>query len=376
MGMIDGPSVKRFFEKNWEKMALWAILIGLFYLLKPFFLLIFETFLITFITKNIVCRVVERWRFNHRLATVAVFLLFMAVAGLLGAWIGPKLVLESNRIMADFAGKTSLQARDDVNRIVKSALVKIAGEEQAGRFLGSEQYQLMKQAVKSETAKAMETFLPRALDIAVRVLKVSWQILISLLLALIFSFILVLDWKEIAGRMKTLESSRIRSFYLGAAPHLQAFASVLGKAFSAQAIISAVNTILTAAGLFFFHVPNVAILSMLVFACGFIPILGTLISSVPILVIALQVGGFLLALKILVLLVVLHSFGIYILNPKITAGFFHVHPILILVLLLVGERFFGIWGMVIGVPVGYYVLSVLTRPEDAPADALPEKPLS
>jgi hypothetical protein len=35
--MLEGSGFKKLFANNWEKMALWAILIGLFYLLKPFF---------------------------------------------------------------------------------------------------------------------------------------------------------------------------------------------------------------------------------------------------------------------------------------------------------------------------------------------------
>jgi len=62
-----------------------------------------------------------------------------------------------------------------------------------------------------------------------------------------------------------------------------------------------------------------------------------------------------------------------VLNPKITGNVLHVHPILVLVLLLVGERFFGIWGMVVGVPIGYYVISVLTMKDESllksPAEA-------
>ena len=42
-------------------MVLWAMLIGLLYLLKSFFLLIFETFLITYTTKSVVEWIVRRF---------------------------------------------------------------------------------------------------------------------------------------------------------------------------------------------------------------------------------------------------------------------------------------------------------------------------
>ena len=62
--MFEDSGVKRFFARHWEKMVLWGILIGLFYLLKPFFLLIFETFLIANITKSLIDAVVRRTRLN------------------------------------------------------------------------------------------------------------------------------------------------------------------------------------------------------------------------------------------------------------------------------------------------------------------------
>ncbi|MBU1735794.1 MAG: AI-2E family transporter, partial [Verrucomicrobia bacterium] len=189
-------------------------------------------------------------------------------------------------------------------------------------------------------------------------------ILISLFLAIIISFILVMDWQRIVEKMKDLEQSRIRTFYLGAAPHLIAFADVLGKALRAQAIIAVCGTILTAAGLWLFGVPNIALLSTIVFFCGFIPILGAFLSSIPILLFGAQVGGLALVLKLIALVALVNAFEAYVLTPRITAKVLRVHPILVLILILVGERFFGIWGMVVGVPIGYYVISVLTEQEE------------
>ena len=68
--------------------------------------------------------------------------------------------------------------------------------------------------------------------------------------------------------------------------------------------------------------------------------------------------------KLIALIAAVHAFEAYILNPKITGGVLHMHPLMVLVLLLIGERFFGIWGMVVGVPIGYYLVTVLTMPED------------
>jgi len=362
--MLAHSGVKQFFGRHWEKMVLWAILIGLFYLLRPFFLLIFQTFLVTYVARSVVEWLVAQTRINYRVATVLVFLALVGLLVAAGAWIGPRLLFETNRILTEFTADGELQGGEKVNRFVESTVRKIVGEKQGQSFIDSQQYASIVGAVQSEITHAMKTALPRLLQGFLHAVRLGWEILVSLVLSIIFSFVLVIDWRRISARMRELETSRIRTFYTGAAPHLQAFAGVLGKALRAQAIIATCNAALTAFGLWYFEVPNRAILSSIVFVCGFIPILGLFISSVPILLFGAQAGGLALVLKLVLFVLVVHLFEAYVLNPKITADVLHVHPILILVLLLLGERFLGVWGMVVGVPIGYYLLRVFTRPDD------------
>lgn len=362
--MLEGAGVKKLFANNWEKMVLWAIVIGLFYLLKSFFLLIFETFLITYSTRIVIRWAVKRLNINYRFATVVVFVLFVTLLSAVSGWIAPKLILETNRIVKDFTGSGDQQLREKINCFVENMVKKVVGEEKAQGIIQSAEYVVMMETIKTESTLAFKSALPRVLETLIHLVKLCWEIFFTLILAIIFSFILVIDWQRIANAIKALENSRIRSFYIGAAPHLVAFADVLGKALTAQAIIASCNTLLTAAGIWFFEVPNIALIMTIVFLCGFIPILGTFISSIPIVIFGIQVGGFLLVVKLIILIAIVHAFEAYILNPKITGNVLHVHPILVLVLLLIGERFFGVWGMVAGVPIGYYIISVLTKKEE------------
>jgi predicted PurR-regulated permease PerM len=36
-----------------------------------------------------------------------------------------------------------------------------------------------------------------------------------------------------------------------------------------------------------------------------------------------------------------------------------LHPVLVIVILLVAEKFFGMWGLVLGVPVSIYIIRVV-----------------
>jgi len=371
--MQNRLSIRKFFENNWETMVLWMVLAGLFYLLRSFFLLIFLTFLITFITKNIVNRCVERFKMNYRLATALVFLVFVGLLGTIGAWVGPKLIIESNRVLTDITGAGGEENLETTEQFIDKIITGMLGEKKAQDFIGSKEYTLMMQTLQDEAGKAVKAVFPHVLSAILNLARLGWKVLLFLFLSIIFSFILVKDWRLIVEKMRELETSRIRTFYLGAMPHLVAFADVLGKALRAQAIIAACNTALTAAGLWIFGVPNIALLSTVVFFCGFIPILGTFLSSVPILLFGVQVGGLPLMLKLLALIAVVHAFEAYVLNPKVTANILHVHPILVLILLLLGERFFGIWGMVVGVPIGYYIITIIIEKDDDLPSESPEK---
>jgi predicted PurR-regulated permease PerM len=52
-----------------------------------------------------------------------------------------------------------------------------------------------------------------------------------------------------------------------------------------------VNTVLTAIGLVVLGIPHAFVLSGIVFVCSFIPVLGVIISTVPIALSAVRAGG-------------------------------------------------------------------------------------
>ena len=126
--MIESHSVRIFFERNWERIVLWVILVGLFYLLKPFFLLIFETFLITYVAKSLVQWILGRAKLNYRLTVVLVFMVFLSLLLGVGAWIGPKLIIESNQILTAFTADGEQKTQDKINDFVEDTVVKLVGE--------------------------------------------------------------------------------------------------------------------------------------------------------------------------------------------------------------------------------------------------------
>ncbi len=190
----------------------------------------------------------------------------------------------------------------------------------------------------------------------------------ALVLSVFFSFIIVWDIPKLTRTVKRLENSRVSDFYREIVPGLRSFGSLMGRAFQAQAIIAVMNTMLTLAALTIFDVENRAFLCTIVFICSFIPVAGVIMSSVPIALIALNQpdGGFALALKMVAAIVVIHFIETTVLNPKVMGDMLKLHPLLVLIILVVGEHFFGVWGLLLGVPLCVYVFRYVILRKDAP----------
>jgi predicted PurR-regulated permease PerM len=100
----------------------------------------------------------------------------------------------------------------------------------------------------------------------------------------------------------------------------------------------------------------VAMLSVVVFVCSFVPVLGVLISTTPIVLVALNAGGFSLALAAVGLVIVIHAIESYLLNPMIYGKHLKLNPVLTLIILYISYHAFGLWGMLLGVPVSRYII--------------------
>lgn len=142
-----------------------------------------------------------------------------------------------------------------------------------------------------------------------------------------------------------------------------------GVIFKAQSLIALVNSVLTTIGLIIISLlhmndgihhhmfPFIFTLSLIVLIFGFIPVFGTFLSGIPIIIIAFGYGGWTTVLECLLMITVVHAIEAYYLNPKIVSGYVHFPVFVTFLILLVSEHFFGIVGLLIGVPIFVILLS-------------------
>ena len=70
---------------------------------------------------------------------------------------------------------------------------------------------------------------------------------------------------------------------------------------------------------------------------------------------ALQGGGVSTMLIAILMIIVVHALETYVLNPQIYGHHMHMNPVLVLIVLTIGGKLFGIWGLILGIPIVNYV---------------------
>jgi predicted PurR-regulated permease PerM len=186
---------------------------------------------------------------------------------------------------------------------------------------------------------------------------------LQFILAILLSFLLIWDLPNAKVKLSRYAEGRTAEIYREIVPGLQAFGTMLGRAFEAQSIVAVVNAILSTIVFLILGLPSIALLAMIVFVCSYIPILGMILSTLPAAFLALRLGGLPHVLWLVAGIAIIHAIEAYMLNPLIYGRHLRLHPMATLVILLVAEHLFGVWGLLLGVPLAAFVLKYVIEGE-------------
>lgn len=127
----------------------------------------------------------------------------------------------------------------------------------------------------------------------------------------------------------------------------------------AQFIIAFINCLLSVIALSIMGFQQIFGLAIMIFFLGLIPVAGVIISLVPLCLIAYTIGGFIKVVYVIIAIAIIHAIEAYILNPKLMSSKTDLPVFYTFVVLLFSEHFFGVWGLIIGIPVFVFLLDVL-----------------
>lgn len=330
----------KFYRIN-RRALIWAVILGLLFIMRDFFALIFLTFLLVSFTIPIINYFQRETRVPRKAVIIGLYLCILA--GLFGlfSYIIPRIVNEAYGVAGELTNIQAkvLRMKDDVKKVhpsLKPVLDRYVDEEMLPRYLDSAR--------------------SRVGPVLTHSAKLAFAMVSTVLLSLLFSFLIVLDISRLTTEIRRLEHSRLHDFYQESAKPVVRFAAVIARSFRAQALIAMTNTILTLVGFFILGLPSKALLTIIVFFCSFIPVLGVFISTTPAVLVAINASGYGTAGLVIVLVTIVHLIEAYVLNPFIYGRHLKLNPVLVLIILFVGHHFFGLWGMLLGVPVAYYFL--------------------
>lgn len=185
--------------------------------------------------------------------------------------------------------------------------------------------------------------------------KIGLQILLALLMSLFF----LLEKVRLVQFTKKFRTSKVSSIYAEIEFFGRKFVGTFGKVIEAQLIIAVVNCILTTIALWILDFPQLGGLSIMIFVLGLIPVAGVIISMIPLAIIAYSIGGMITVLYVGIAIMIIHGVEAYILNPNLMSSKTNLPVFYTFIVLIFSEHFFGIWGLIVGIPVFVFLLDVL-----------------
>ena len=185
--------------------------------------------------------------------------------------------------------------------------------------------------------------------------KISVQVLIALILSLFF----LLEKPRLKEFTAKFKDSKIAPFYNEIEFFCKKFTRTFGKVIEAQFIIAIINGILSLIAMIILGFPQIFGLSIMVFFLGLIPVAGVIISLIPLCLVAYTIGGFIKVIYVIIAIAIIHAIEAYFLNPKLMSSKTDLPVFYTFVVLLFSQNYFGVWGLIVGIPVFVFLLDVL-----------------
>ena len=180
---------------------------------------------------------------------------------------------------------------------------------------------------------------------------------LELILIPVLAFYFVLDYRsltrELYGLVPTARLKETVRINRDVGEILQSY--IVG-----QLILCTIAGILTGLFLWAVGMPYVVVLALFAAITRAIPVVGPVISGVPIILVALlNFPGLAMALYILAFIVVMHFAESKFILPHLIGERMHLHPASVIIVLLIGAEFFGVVGMFFAAPVAAIIRELI-----------------
>lgn len=323
--------IELFQKKEVKRFIIFALIVLLLFSVRSMMNLILLTFIFSFLMNRLVEFTAKRVRLNRKLIVITLYTLIVGILTVAVVKYLPLISLEISQLVRQITNFFTHPQENPLLGVIES-------------FISGEQ-------IKAYIDNGLSFLLKSFSDIS----KVSVQVLLALILSLFF----LLEKPRLIEFTGKFKNSKIAPFYYEIEFFGKKFSRTFGKVIEAQFIIALVNTFLSVVVLMILGYPQIIGLAFMIFFMGLIPVAGVIISLIPLTIIGFTIGGFLTVFYLLIAIMVIHAIEAYILNPKLMSSKTDLPVFYTFIVLIFSQNFFGVWGLIIGIPVFIFLLDVL-----------------
>ena len=309
-------------------------------LLTPVFAPVFASLVIAYLLEDIVARL-EKWRWPHWLAVNSVFLLFIG-ALIVGLFILlPLLRQQSTSLLSEFPSMVGRGSR---------FLSELA--QRYPDLISVDQFNSIVTSVKTDAFKYGQVLL----GISLSSIPTFIALAVYLVLVPMLVYLFLLDKKRIMGWCnRYLPQDKHIILHIWHEVDIQLGNYVRGKLLEVV-IISLLAFIIFA----LLNLNYTTLLAVLVGISSLVPIIGAIIVSVPVILVAfLEWGWTAPSLYLLIAYTILLTFDANILVPFLFSETVKIHPIAIIIAILFFGCVWGFWGIFFAIPLAILMKALI-----------------
>lgn len=201
-------------------------------------------------------------------------------------------------------------------------------------------------------------FSGSALDSITEIISKTTDILISLVISPFVLFYLLHDGKKLNGYVTQFLPDSWRA---DTSKVLHEISKQLSNYVRGQVMVGFSVGVMLAIALPLVGLKYGLVLAIFSGFCNLIPFLGFFIAFIPALLIALATGGPIMLIKVLIVYILEKLIEGHLISPLVLGKNLKIHPLTVIFVLLTGEKIFGMWGVLLGIPVYAAIKVILTH---------------
>ncbi|MGH2727318.1 MAG: AI-2E family transporter, partial [Actinomycetota bacterium] len=174
------------------------------------------------------------------------------------------------------------------------------------------------------------------------------HVLITLVIGIILSIYILLDMPKIKRSVRSILPPGRRDEVVGLAEKV---GGVLGSFFRGQLLVALFVGIASAVGLTIVGIPFAAVVGLIAGVFNLVPLIGPFIGAIPAVILALLSDQPIDAVWAGVVLLAVQQIDNHIISPNVMGRTVKLHPITVMLALLFAGSLFGIFGMLLIIPL-------------------------